>query len=113
MRSNLAAVLNLYGFSLAETGARPDKKSPELLVLSNASCSMSDWIGCLIASSQAFDMMLGDAGRRIGSKDRKRPGYRVAWRNLPCRVFERNLRRTVQIQLQGTGSALSGHPSLP
>jgi|NGEPerStandDraft_6_1074524.scaffolds.fasta_scaffold107749_1 hypothetical protein len=28
MRSNLAAALNLYGFSLVETGTRPDKKSP-------------------------------------------------------------------------------------
>ena len=28
MRSNLAAVVNLYGFSLVETGTRPDKKSP-------------------------------------------------------------------------------------
>jgi hypothetical protein len=28
MRSNLAAVLNLYGFSLVETGTQPDKKSP-------------------------------------------------------------------------------------
>jgi hypothetical protein len=28
MRSNLAAVLNLYGFSLVETGTQPDKKNP-------------------------------------------------------------------------------------
>ena len=28
MRSNLAAALNLYGFSLVEMGTRPDKKSP-------------------------------------------------------------------------------------
>ena len=27
-RSNLAAVLDLYGFSLVETGAQPDKKNP-------------------------------------------------------------------------------------
>src|SRR5664279_524205 len=27
-RSNLAAVLNLYGFSLVETGTQPDKKNP-------------------------------------------------------------------------------------
>lgn len=27
-RSNLAAVLNLYGFSLVETGTKPDKKNP-------------------------------------------------------------------------------------
>jgi hypothetical protein len=28
MRSNLAAVLNLYGFSLVETGTHPDRKNP-------------------------------------------------------------------------------------